>query len=396
MLKPNGKHAQDAIERRFTTSVVVDLDAIAHNVRTLNAHIGPDSAIIAVVKDDAYGHGAVPVARTVLAAGATRLAVGRTDEGIQLRRAGITAPILNLCYTVPGEAEDIVAADLTASVGSIESARALSAAAGRLGKTVTVHLKIDTGMGRYGLLPPEVVPFLKEAAALPHLDWEGVFTHFATADGTDKSYTQCQYESLLMTLDEAAEAGFRFRVRHASNSAAVLDLPEMALDAVRPGIALFGLYPSAEVTREVALRPAMTLKSHVARLKVLPEGSGIGYGLTYRTPTDSAIALVPVGYGDGYQRILSNRGAVLIGGQRAPIVGRVCMDQFMVDATGIEGIAEGSEVVLIGEQDGSAIPPEEIAAWANTINYEVVTGVSRRIPRIYTSGGEVAAITRLA
>ncbi len=379
----------------FTSYIIVDLDAIAHNVRALCEHVGPQVDVYGVVKANAYGHGAPQVARTALENGAKRLAVGRTDEGVQLRRAEIGAKILNLCYTVPAEAEALIVHDIAATVCSMEGAQALSQRAGALGRQARVHVKVDSGMGRYGLLPDELLPFLEQATQLPNLDFEGIFTHFATADAQDKAYTRGQFARFEEVLGAAREAGYTFRVRHAANTAATLDLPATHLDAVRPGIALYGLYPSAEVSTGVALRPALSLHSHVGRVKTLPAGSGIGYGLTYTTTGPTRVALVPVGYGDGYHRLLSNRGSVLIGGRRAPIVGRVCMDQLMVDATGIDGVQPDDDVVLIGQQGSETIRTEEVAAQAETISYEIVTALLPRLPRIYVKDGQVVDVVQL-
>jgi alanine racemase len=380
---------------QYTTYATVDLDAIEHNVRALAAHTTARE-IFAVVKSNAYGHGAVQVAEVALKSGATRLAVGRVDEAWQLRSGGIHAPILVMCYTVPAEAETIVEQNLMATVISQESAEALSRRAVALGRTVGVHVKVDTGMGRFGLLPEgEVLPFLAALERLPNLEVEGIFTHFATADARDKSYTRQQFALFQKILKMVEEAGHSIPVRHAANSAATLDLPETHLDAVRPGIALYGMYPSEEVSREVPLKPALTLKSHVGRVRTLPAGSSVSYGRTFIAKQPTTVANVPVGYGDGYHRALSNKGAVLVGGQKAPIVGRVCMDQFVVDVSHIPGVAEGDEIVLIGSQGDERITPEEVAELAGTINYEVTTGLLQRIPRLFLRGGEVVDELRL-
>lgn len=379
----------------FLTYALIDLDAIAHNVRAVLNHTGPGVQTYAVVKANAYGHGAVPVARAALEAGAHRLAVARVDEAVQLRQAGIDAPVLVFTYTLPAEVERVVAHDLAVAIASVESAQALSARAGASGRTAAVHVKVDTGMGRYGLLPDEVVPFLEAVSGLPDLRLEGIMTHFAVADEADKTYTREQFARFRAVLEAARAAGHTFALRHCANSAAVIDLPEMHLDAVRPGVILYGLYPSGEVSRDVALRPAMELRAHVARVKTLPPGSSISYGRTHITDRPTHVVLVPAGYGDGVHRLLSNRGAVLIGGARAPIIGRVCMDQFMADATGIEGAARDDPIVLFGQQGDASITAEEVARWAETINYEVVTAISARVPRVYLRGGRVVEVTHL-
>ncbi len=379
-------HLLDATSSAADTRLTyaeVDLSAIAHNVKMLKAHVGPRVALMAVVKANAYGHGAVEVARTALQHGAERLAVARVPEGVQLRRAGITAPILVMGYTMPAELQAALDHDLTLTITEPQVAEQASMRAAIQGRTLTVHVKVDTGMGRFGLLPGEAAPFLKKVADLPGLRLEGLFTHFAVADLADKAYTWQQFRTFQQVLAEAQSAGVSIPLRHVANSAATLDLPEMHLDAVRAGIAIYGLRPSAEVEPAVPLKPALSLKSHVARVRTLPKGSSISYGRTYITPREMPVALVPVGYGDGYHRLLSNRGAVLINGRRAPIVGRVCMDQFVVDVSDCGEVSLNDEVVLIGAQGDDEIRAEEVARWAETINYEVTTSLLPRVPRIY-------------
>jgi alanine racemase len=373
----------------------VDLDAIAHNARGLKERAGEGTELMAVVKANAYGHGAVPVAKTALENGASRLAVNRALEGVELRQAGLTAPILILGYSLPSEAETIVRWDLTPTVTTVEGALALSALSDRQSKVTPIHIKVDTGMGRFGLLPDEVVPFVRRIAELPGLKLEGLFTHFAVADLADKTYTGRQFDRYMQVAQQLEEAGFIFSLKHVANSATNLDLPEMHLGVVRCGIALYGLRPSDEVEPTIPLKPAMALKSRVARVRTLPPGSSISYGCTYTTTRPTPVALVPVGYGDGYHRILSNQGSVLIGGKRAPIVGRVCMDQFVVDTTGIEGVRQDDEVVVFGRQGEEEISAEEVAALAGTINYEVVTSILPRVTRVYLKGGQVVEVRPL-
>ena len=373
----------------------VDLDAIASNTRRLKEYVGERTELMAVVKANAYGHGAVPVARTVLANGASRLAVHRVIEGVELRRAGLTAPILVMGYSLPGEAEAIVRWDLTPTVTTVEGALALSAMSERQGKVTLVHVKVDTGLGRFGLLPDEVVAFVRRIARLPGLKLEGLFTHFAAADSADKTYTRRQFDLYMQVVRQLEEAGFAIPLKHVASSAATLDLPEMHLDMVRCGIALYGLRPSSQVEPAIPLQPAMALKSRVSRVRTLPPGSSISYGCTYTTTRPTPVALVSVGYGDGYHRLLSNKGSVLIGGQRAPIVGRVCMDQFVVDVTGIERVRQDDEVVVFGRQGEAEISAEEVAALVGTINYEVVTSILPRVTRVYLKGGQVVEVQPL-
>ncbi|NPV68627.1 MAG: alanine racemase [Anaerolineae bacterium] len=365
------------------TFIEVDLDAIVRNLRAIKAHIDPSVQIVAVVKANAYGHGAVAVARAALFAGASCLAVARVMEGVQLRQEGITAPILVLGYTMPAEAIVGVDHNLTLTVTEAHIAEQVSARAVASGRLAAVHVKVDTGMGRFGLLPEEVVPFLRRLAALPGLRLQGIFTHFAAADAADQTYTRRQFAVFQEVLQAAQAAGIAFPLRHAANSAAALSLPETHLDAVRIGLAMYGLRPSAEVEPPVALQPVLTLHSHVARVRVLPAGASIGYGCAYTTPRAMPVALVPVGYGDGYHRVLSNRGSVLINGCRCPILGRVSMDQIVVDVSEAGAVAVEDEVVLIGQQGAARIDAEEVAQLADTINYEVVTALTARVPRLY-------------
>ena len=375
----------------FPVWAEIDLDAIAHNVAAIKRHVGEQVGVMAVVKANAYGHGAVPVARTALKSGASRLAVNRLDEGVSLRKAGIRAPILVMGYTPAAGAPKAVTHDLTLTVTSMELAQALSAAANGAGKSVPVHVKIDTGMGRFGLLPDEAVDFIRALRRLPGLMLEGVYTHFAVADLADKSYTHQQFATYRQILAALEQESIQVPLRHVANSAATLDLPETHLDAVRPGIAIYGLRPSSEVEPVIPLQPALTLKSRVGRVRTLPGGSSISYGRTFVTRRPTPVALVPCGYGDGYMRLNSNRGAVLIHGRRAPIRGRVCMDQFVVEITGIEQVRLNDEVVLIGRQGDEVLSAEEVARWGETINYEVVTQIMPRVPRVYLRGGQIVA-----
>ena len=365
----------------------IDLDAIVFNAAGLKARAGGKAELMVTVKANGYGHGAVEVAQAAIEGGATRLAVHRTLEGVQLRQAGIAAPILLMGYTLPVESEHIVHWNLIPTVNSQPQAEALSAAAVAAGRTLPVHVKVDTGMGRYGLLPDEALDFVRFLSGLPSLALEGLYTHHAVADLADKTFTHHQFSIYMNVVKRLEEAGFTFPLKHVSNSATTLDLPEMALDMVRCGIALYGLHPSEKVQPAIPLRPALTLKSRVARVRALPAGASVSYGRTYITDQPTRVALVPVGYGDGYHRILSNRGAVLIHGQRAPIVGRVCMDQFVVNVSHISTVQLHDEVVLVGQQGEGHIPAEEVARWAETINYEVTTSLLPRVVRVYLRKG---------
>lgn len=370
----------------------IDLEAIADNVRALKSHVGDKVEIFAVVKANAYGHGSPPVARVALEAGATRLAVHRAIEGVELRQAGVQAPILVMGYTPPNGADLVVDWRLTPSLMTLEFARALSARASAVGVMMPVHVKVDTGMSRYGLMPEEALGFLEALRQLPGIYLEGVFTHFATADWSDQCYTHQQLEVFKEVLTTLHQAGIQTPLIHAANSAATMRLPEAHFNAVRPGIAIYGLEPSGEWQPVFPLKPALKLKSRVSRVRWLPPGSGVSYGRTYIINRPTLAALVPVGYGDGYHRILSNRGAVLIRGKRAPIIGRICMDQFVVDVTAIEGVQQDDEVVLIGRQGEEMIRAEDVAALAETINYEVTTSLLPRVVRVYSRGGQVVEV----
>jgi len=377
----------------FSVWAEIDLDAIAHNVAAIKHYVGERVAVMAVVKANAYGHGAEPVARVALESGATWLAVNRIGEGTALRRAGIGAPILVMGYSPVAGAPAAVAHDLTLTVTSPALAESLSVAANAAGKAARVHVKVDTGLNRFGLSPEETVSFVCALRRLPGLMVEGLYTHFAVAGSPDKSYTQRQFAIYRQVLAALEEEGIQIPIRHAANSAAILNLPEMHLDAVRPGIALYGLQPSDKAKSVIPLHPALALKSRVGQVRTLPAGSSISYGRTFVTEQPTTVALVLCGYGDGYMRLNSNRGAVLIHGRRAPIRGVVCMDQFVVEVSGMGGVGQDNEVVLIGRQGDEVLSAEEVATWAGTINYEVVTLLLPRVPRVYLRGGQVVSVT---
>ena len=363
------------------TYVEVDLEAIAHNVRRIAGMIGPATRLLAVLKADGYGHGAVRVGRTALNNGASYLGVASINEGAVLRQAGISAPVLVLGYTPAWQARELVLNGLSATVFNLDVARALSRAAVDLQSRVLVHVKVDTGMSRLGLMPDEVVPFVLELQALPNLTLEGVFTHFAVAD-SDAEYTRLQLDRFRAVLEAMAVAGVSIPLAHAANSAAILTLPESYFDMVRAGVVLYGLHPSAQVCCPPDFTPAMNFKTQVAQVKVLPPGTYVGYGNTYQTVGEQRIAVLPVGYADGFRRAPRNWGWVLVRGQRAPIVGRVSMDQTMIDVTHIAGVRQGNEVVLIGKQGDDRISAEDAAEQLGTINYEVLSEILARVPRV--------------
>jgi len=364
----------------------IDLKAIANNIRELRRIADPDSRLMAVVKANGYGHGSVEVARCALDNGAKVLGVARIDEAVILRNEGIYAPILIFGYTPPPFYKEIVKFDLTQTVYSLQTAESLSAFALSNNKRIKVHIKIDTGMGRLGILPDSesALREVESIVRLTGLEPEGIFTHFSMADSSDKSFSRRQFEIFIEFIDSLKCKGIEFGVRHAANSAGIIDMPETHLDMVRAGIAMYGLYPSGETMNDkAALLPAMSLKSVIIHLKDVPSGFKVSYGATYETKKPTTIATVPVGYADGYSRLLSSRGQMLVCGQRAPIAGRVCMDLTMLDVGNIDGVKQGDEVVIFGKQTDSEIKADEIASLLGTINYEIVSSLTERVKRVY-------------
>ena len=377
----------------------IDLKAIAHNVRELRRITAPEARLMAVVKANAYGHGIIEVARQALQHGAEALGVARAGEGIQIRKAGLDASVLVFSYTPPDMAKKLVEFDLTQTVYSYRNAEALSVAAGTTGKKIKVHIKIDTGMGRLGLLPDRfrslapdhgvagsAVSEVEAIADLQHLELEGIYTHFAAADITDRSYAEYQFEIFMEFFDQLHHAGLEIPIRHAANSAAIINMPETHLDMVRAGISIYGLFTSDEMDKSrVELKPAMELKAKIINLKRVPAGFKVSYGATYKTKKSTTIATVPVGYADGFNRLLSSCWYMLVCGQRVPIVGRVCMDMTMLDVGDIPEVSDGDEVIIFGRQANESITVDEIASTLKTINYEIVSTITDRVPRIYLS-----------
>ncbi|MBQ9768003.1 MAG: alanine racemase [Lachnospiraceae bacterium] len=367
----------------------INLDAIESNIREIKGKLKSGVKLAAVIKADAYGHGAVPVAKTVYET-ADWFAVSNIEEALELRSVGIDKPILTLGYTAPLQLAEAIENDITLTLCDRESAEEISTAAVALGKTAKVHIKVDTGMGRIGF--PAEGAFASQAAEavkLPNILPTGVYTHFARADELDKTATKLQYEKFMDFLSTLEKQGIKGLLRHAENSAAILELPEYQLDMVRLGISLYGMYPSDEMEpKGIRLRPAMEIKSHVAFLKTVPAGTSIGYGATYVTTEPRVIATIPVGYGDGYPRALSNCGRVLVHGKSVPIVGRVCMDQMMVDVTEVPEVKRGDTVTLMGREETERITAEEIGALSHSFHYEMVCNVGKRIPRVYYQKGE--------
>jgi alanine racemase len=370
----------------------VDLDALSHNIQEVRRLTSKDSMIMAAVKADAYGHGAVEASKVFLRNGADRLGVATLTEALELREACIKAPILTFGYTTEEQFETLIENEISATIYTYRQARALEEVAARLGKKVIVHVKLDTGMGRLGFQPnSEAIRAIEKINMLAHIELEGIYTHFAISDAADKTYTRRQFGLFMWVLKKLKARGVEPSIRHVANSAAIIDLPEYDLDMVRPGIMLYGYEPGPEVKLErISLRPAMTLKAHLSNIKTVSKGTGISYGLTYITKRLSIIGTIPLGYADGYRRALSNRGWVDIHGDRSPIVGRVCMDQCMIDLTDADGVEIGDEVILFG--GGCAPRVEEIARLLDTIPHEVTCAVARRVPRLYSRNREAVSV----
>lgn len=370
---------------------IVDLDAIASNIKNIRAKVDKNSGIIGIIKADAYGHGSVETAKVLLDNGADWLAVAVVDEGLNLRKNGITAPILLLGYTPELRLNDVINNGFIQTVYSYDTAKKLSDAASALGKKAVIHIKIDTGMGRIGYrVNEESADEIVKISKLPNIDVNGMFTHFSTADEADKAYTLEQYNKFVKMNDMLEERGLHIPVKHAANSAAIMDFDNMMFNMVRPGIILYGAYPSDEVKKEnLSLSPAMSIKTHVSYVKDVNEGDSISYGRKYIAPSKRRIATIPVGYADGFIRAYSKGGKVLIRGEYAPIVGRICMDQFMVDVTDIDGVEVNDEVVLMGKQGDKEITADFIASVLDTINYEVFCTLSKRVPRQYIQNGKI-------
>ena len=366
-------------QEHYSTWAEIDLGIIAENVRQFRLCTG--RAVIAVVKANAYGHGAVPVAKAALKGGASWCAIARLEEALELRKAGLDCPILLLGYLPPVQMEQAIAKHISVTVWEVDQLQRLSAAAERVGESARLHLKVDTGMSRLGVQTPDALALAQRLSQTPGLLFEGLFTHFARADEPDVETTAAQ-ERLFNEVVAAFEtAGLRPALVHAANSAASLTRPNTLLDAVRLGIAMYGLHPSSEVLCPERVQPALTWKAVLSQVKTLPAGRGVSYGHTYVTSREERIGTVPVGYADGFRRVTNNQ--VLVGGRRVPVVGRVCMDQIMLQLDAVPDVKEGDEVVLVGPQGDQRISAEEVAGRWGTINYEVVCGIGARVPRIY-------------
>lgn len=373
----------------YRVEAKINLDAICNNIDEVRKNINTHTKIMAVIKADGYGHGAVALAKA-LGDKVDAYGIAIIEEGIELRNAGFDKPILILGFTPYQLYDELVKYNITQTVFHYDMAKRLSDVAVSQGKQAKIHIKLDTGMSRIGFKDnEESIQVIKEISKLPNIYIDGLFTHFACADEADKTSARKQLSRYLAFADQLEKEGIDIPVKHVSNSASIIDLPEANLDMVRSGISTYGMYPSDEVNKsKLLLQPALSLTSNVIYVKQVPAGTGISYNSTFVTSRDSIIATIPVGYGDGYPRQLSSKGRVLIHGKSAPIVGRVCMDQFMVDVTDIPDVVEGDIVTLIGKDGKEYISAEEVANMAGSFNYELVCDIGKRVPRVYYKDGK--------
>jgi alanine racemase len=366
-------------ETIYSNWVTVDLEAIKANIRSIL--VLTSTPVMAIVKANAYGHGAVPVARAALEAGASWCGVARASEALELRQAGLDCPVLLLGYTPTTCAEEMIANRVSMTVWNVDQAEMIAAIAERIGQKARLHLKVDTGMSRLGVQAEEAIDLARKIARLPHVHFEGIFTHFARADEADSTPTDTQEALFVNLLKDLETSEIRPPVVHAANSAASLTRPSVHFNLLRIGIAMYGLHPSPECPLPSSFRPALAWKAVLSQVKTLPPGRGVSYGHTYTTRGTERIGTVPVGYADGFRRLPGNH--VLVGGKRVPVVGRVCMDQIMVQLDNVPGAKAGDEVVLIGQQGEEKLSAEDVAASWGTINYEVTCAIGPRVPRLY-------------
>jgi alanine racemase len=381
---------QPKMKEYYRVYADIDLDAIYENVKNAKALLKKDTKMMAIVKADGYGHGAVEVARQIDEL-VDAYGVAILEEGIELRKAGFTKPILILGYTPKPLYPAMIRYDIATAVFTMEMAKEISDTAVAMHKNANIHIKLDTGMSRIGFaITKESKEIIEQIAKLPGIEIKGCFSHFARMDEKDKTKANEQFAKFTKMVNALEKDGVDLGIRHISNSAGIMEAPEVQMDMVRNGICLYGLYPSEEVQKErLPLKPAMELKAYVSYVKTLEPGVEIGYGGTYTTTKKTRVATIPVGYADGYSRCLSGKGSVLIHGKKAPILGRVCMDQFMVDVTGIDNVCVGDRVTLFGKDGDSCITIEEISAMAHSFNYEFVCDIGKRIPRVYYRHGKV-------
>lgn len=392
ILKGLGSKLINRLEQYSRVCAHIDLDAVLHNLGQMHNHISADTKIMAVIKADAYGHGAVPIAWEMEELSYVHgYGVASVEEAMQLRNANIRKPILVLGYTFPYSYETLINQEITPTVFRRDVLHQLDEIAGRMNVKSPIHIKVDTGMTRIGIRPDEEgAAFVKEALACENLIVEGIFTHFSKADEADKSFANGQLHSFLSFARKCEKDNdYKFKFVHCSNSAGIIDMPDANCDLVRAGIILYGMWPSSEVNKDaLMLEPVLSLKSHIVYVKDVEAGVPVSYNGTYITENTTRIATIPVGYADGYPRNLSNTGTVIIGGKRAPIIGRVCMDQFMVDVTDIPDCKEGDEVTLIGRDGDECITIEELGDISGRFNYEFACEIGKRTPRVFFRHGK--------
>lgn len=378
------------LEKYFRCYAKIDLDAIYENVKTLKSNLDDKTEVMAVVKTDGYGHGAVPIAKTIDDL-CCSYAVATVYEGENLRKHGIDKPIYILGYTPEYAYDLVIEKEMIPAVFSYDTAMELSRHASKLGKKVNINIAVDTGMSRIGYIPSaEAVEEIVQISKLPGINILSIFTHFAKADYKDKTFSHKQYGEFIEFIKLLEENGINIKIHQCANSAAMMEMPETGMNVARAGISMYGLYPSEEISREnMELKPALSLYSHVIQVKTIDKGRGVSYGQTFIADKDMQIATIPIGYGDGYPRNLSNKGYVLIKGKKAYVVGRVCMDQFMVDVTDIPDIKEGDLVTLIGRDEGEVITVDEVSEIAGTFNYEFICDLGKRVPRVYYKDNKV-------
>lgn len=371
----------------------INLDHLKHNISAIKNIVKKDTIVCAVIKADGYGHGATEIAKTLLENGADRIAVATLSEAVALRKAGYEVPLMVLGYTPKHQGELILDNNITQTVYSYDQALEFSNAAKQKNQNMTLHLKIDTGMSRLGFQPnEEALHDIKEIFNLPNLTIEGIFTHFAAADDKDKEYTYKQFHTFMDFVNKLEEEGCHIPIKHVSNSAAIIDLPEMNLDMVRPGIILYGLYPSDDVDKSrIDLKQVMELKAKISHVKTLAKDRGISYGLKYTTSGDEKIITMPIGYADGYTRMMSGKAEAIVKGKKIPLVGRICMDQCMANATGVD-VEPGDEVTLYSNDRESGLSIDDIANKLGTINYEIVCMLGKRVPRVYMENNSIVHI----
>jgi alanine racemase len=365
------------------TACFVDLSALGWNFRQIRSKVGSQVKVLSMVKANGYGHGAPAIAKALAAEGSDAFGVATLEEGVELRQAGIREPILILAGVYPDQVDEFFDNSLTPVIHALASLEELDASVHGRNKALKVHLKIDTGMGRIGLLAAEFDSWLPKIKKLRTLKIEGIFSHFSHAESVEGSYTRQQLRTFQGIVERLRAEGISPSLVHLANSAATITLPQAYFDMVRPGLMLYGIYPSAAMASQICLKPVLSWKTRILQLKKVPAGSSISYGQTFVTKRESLIATLPIGYADGYPRLLSNRGEVLINGRRAPVAGRVCMDLTMIDVTDIGKIQQGDEVVLLGRQGDAEISADDMAAWAGTISYEILTSIGTRVPRIH-------------